>query len=122
MSTIEATYSETQLSGFVVFLIRNADNGTDFRPKQGPQWKTLVTTIHQLPAELLIAIFEECKRSSQPPRYFSPTPSMITVTCVCRYWRHLSINTPTLWTQINIDDYARRNLRIASLYLERSAP
>lgn len=78
-----------------------------------------VAFIQQLPGELLIAILEYIQSTSQSP---GRTSSTITFTHVCRYWRTIAINTPTLWTEIDLHAHFTGSLHIASLYLERSKP
>ena len=75
---------------------------------------------HRLPFELLITIFEYVEPPRPPPcpGASSTSPPLMILTHVCRLWRHLAIDTPTLWVNIRIHLPGKQ--RIACLYLKRS--
>ena len=56
-------------------------------------------TVNKLPTELLCAIFLEVVREYTAVRGLSWLP----ITQVCAHWRRISLNFPTLWTQIVFD-------------------
>lgn len=68
-------------------------------------------TIHTLPVELLAHIFALATHGEEDNsfgRYSLYRPSFnaasvkmpIAVSCVSRYWRHVALNTPALWTSL----------------------
>ncbi|KAL1679306.1 hypothetical protein EV122DRAFT_210213 [Schizophyllum commune] len=74
--------------------------------------------ISRLPLELLVEIFKELLRRIIDDRDLYPNPLTrleCTVAHVCRFWRHVAYNTPTLWTFISypIDSYLRRYLPLS---------
>lgn len=50
----------------------------------------------RLPPELLIHIFSEVVLASDPPS----SNNLVAATHVCRYWRAIALDSPTLWTAI----------------------
>lgn len=81
--------------------------------------------IHALPSELVAEVFKDGYDPLDPERL--DTQYLLSISSVCTSWRHISLNTPTLWTNIRFDDPARLSQRaVARLcrrleaYLERS--
>ncbi|KAH7915654.1 hypothetical protein BJ138DRAFT_997550, partial [Hygrophoropsis aurantiaca] len=66
-----------------------------------------------LPFELLRAIFQEtivlCLRSSRME---------LVISHVCQRWRHIALDTPSLWTRVRL--YPTQSTEIFDLYLQRS--
>ncbi|KAF9563142.1 hypothetical protein CPC08DRAFT_706269 [Agrocybe pediades] len=65
-------------------------------------------TISRLPPELLTRIFEWCKHSEPVSTryYFRRRPlAWIGCTHVCRLWRSIALNSPTLWSDIDFDHF-----------------
>ncbi|KAH8080696.1 hypothetical protein BXZ70DRAFT_637223 [Cristinia sonorae] len=63
--------------------------------------------ITTLPPELLVHLFLCCLHIPNKSFYHdensSLLPSWTSVTAVCRYWRAVALNTPQLWSQIDVD-------------------
>ncbi|RDB25433.1 hypothetical protein Hypma_007604 [Hypsizygus marmoreus] len=73
--------------------------------------------IDSLPPEILLAIFELIKPRRRS-RY--TVPFEVIISHVCARWRAVALDTPLLWTDIDI--YSIRSLERVACYLERSAP
>jgi hypothetical protein len=55
----------------------------------------------------------------------APLPFVLVVSHVCRYWRDISVNSPTLWTQVDYGTdvtYGRElgNSNLVELFIKRS--
>ncbi|KDQ51344.1 hypothetical protein JAAARDRAFT_532423 [Jaapia argillacea MUCL 33604] len=75
--------------------------------------------IHRLPIEVVLEIFSIVAETWYPRTVEDVRPSVcwLALTHVCHYWRELALNTPTLWTTIDVD---LRDLRWTRAFLERS--
>lgn len=75
--------------------------------------------IHRLPPEVLIRVFEMLPRCEKPKRpdgidswqdrYGWRTSQWNRVSSACRHWRHIILNTPSLWSTI-VDNILRAPL------------
>ncbi|KAF9564267.1 hypothetical protein CPC08DRAFT_685438 [Agrocybe pediades] len=63
--------------------------------------------ISRLPPELITRIFECCKEvESMPSRLqYQKPPRWIPCSHVCRLWRTIALNSPTLWTDLNFNHF-----------------
>jgi hypothetical protein len=82
--------------------------------------------IKKLPAEILSHIFEIAISSSSshsPPNQHQP---LLAISLVCTWWREMAINTPSLWSHINIhigtslEDCIPPSLKHTRLCLDRA--
>lgn len=73
---------------------------------------TCPVPVNRLPYELLSSIFQVAIEDSET--------NEITISHVSRWWRSIAINSPTLWTQIEVND-SEASSTLASVYLERSS-
>jgi len=75
----------------------------------------------KLPTELLVEIFRHARADSLYDAHNEKQPYPVALSQVCRHWRTVAIDAPTLWTDIRVLGYhteaAKRTTRI---YLERS--
>ncbi|KAG8743492.1 hypothetical protein FRC10_011965 [Ceratobasidium sp. 414] len=93
---------------------------------------TAFVPIRSLPHDVLVYIFaltwDQCgffPSSERPMTKCQITETMLALTCVCTDWRRLVINTPTLWTHLDIIDIGYQGLgKGETMWLERagSAP
>ncbi|KAF8911497.1 hypothetical protein CPB84DRAFT_921431 [Gymnopilus junonius] len=88
---------------------------------QQPEWKNIEEPpdgpnyIATLPPELLAHTFS----LSLPSRRFpTQVPFEVTLSHVSEFWRDVALNTPNLWTKINI--YSPRSSGLITEYLRRS--
>ena len=78
-----------------------------------------LTTISDLPAELLQQIFSYCTTFEGPLVGHCAYPSWVAVTHVCSRWRAAALNYSSLWTSINSDTMGKRWIEA---FMERSNP
>ncbi|KAL0572532.1 hypothetical protein V5O48_009426 [Marasmius crinis-equi] len=63
--------------------------------------RMLLSPFRRLPGELWGEIFVRClPNGSLPVRSLSEAPLLLT--CICRTWREVALNTPTLWNAVHI--------------------
>ena len=75
---------------------------------------------NRLPSEMLVAIFVHLSKQGLPLPECKGShfvQDLVSVTHVCRFWRHAAISAPELWTEV-----ATRNLTVDAIkgFLERS--
>jgi hypothetical protein len=69
---------------------------------------------HKLPVEIWCQIFEECvahvprtllplSRSSDKPEQRKHPYTNVAISHVCRYFRHIALSTPAMWSTLNLD-------------------
>ncbi|CUA66813.1 hypothetical protein RSOLAG22IIIB_00261 [Rhizoctonia solani] len=75
--------------------------------------------VNQLPPEILSQVFMNCGDEYWIPEYID---CQTIVTAVCRHWRKVALNTPTLWTEIVVFDSDKEPYNFAALCLARSGP
>jgi len=80
-----------------------------------------LTTISNLPVELLQQIFSYCTAFEDPlvGHYAYPAGAWIAVTHVCSHWRAAALNYSSLWTSISTDTLGKRWIKY---FMERSNP
>ena len=78
-----------------------------------------LTTISDLPVELLQHIFSYCTTFEDPLAGHYAYPAWIAVTHVCRRWRAATLNYSSLWTWISTDTMGKRWIKT---FMERSNP
>ena len=79
-------------------------------------WLQPQSIVSRLPTETLCDIFAQV--AVRPPvqiRDPSDLKDIISVTHVCKLWRNIAVNTPSLWTQID-----NLNPRVTEVFVERS--
>ncbi|KAG9096660.1 hypothetical protein FRC06_008445 [Ceratobasidium sp. 370] len=88
---------------------------------------TQFVPVQRLPHELLIRIFslacERCGFFPSSQRKISncqTTKTMVAITHVCTDWRRLAIDTPALWSHVDILDSYRDSLGQEQVWLERA--
>ncbi|KAG9082115.1 hypothetical protein FRC06_005219 [Ceratobasidium sp. 370] len=88
---------------------------------------TQFVPVQRLPHELLIRIFslacERCGFFPSSQRKISncqTTKTMLAITHVCTDWRRLAIDTPALWSHVDILDSYRDSLGHEQVWLERA--
>ena len=75
----------------------------------------------ELPMELLVGIFHHARSTSMLDDSITKYPYPVALSQVCRYWRKVALDAPTLWTDIHIVQYDTKEIREAArTYLERS--
>lgn len=73
----------------------------------------------QLPTELLVEIFKHARPDDVWEAYNEKYPAPLAR--VCRHWRSVALDAPTLWSNIYIMKYYTEEMRAtARIYLERS--
>lgn len=72
--------------------------------------------IDKIPPEILLLVFEEFCRSMAPLE--PSTSNECRITHICRFWRLLSLNFPTLWAKLNVS--IKTPTSILSVYVQRS--
>ncbi|KAI0755364.1 hypothetical protein C8Q80DRAFT_428462 [Daedaleopsis nitida] len=77
--------------------------------------------IHMLPVELLTRVFQLGVDSEPLPddRDNSQLTFEVSVSHVCRHWRHIALHTPHLWTLVHFRTKSHMNR--GQLYLTRNA-
>lgn len=88
---------------------RGSDEQDIEEPPDGPNYIAI------LPPEMLAHIFSLSLSTRRLP---SQIPFEVTLSHVCGFWRGVALNTPNLWTRINI--YSPRSSRLLTEYLRRS--
>jgi hypothetical protein len=78
-----------------------------------------LTTISDLPVELLQQIFSYCTAFEDPIVGHYTYPAWIAVTHVCSRWRAAALNYSSLWTSIDSDTMGKRWIET---FMERSNP
>ncbi|QRW00910.1 F-box-like protein [Ceratobasidium sp. AG-Ba] len=70
----------------------------------------------KLPQEILVYIFETASAEPGPvtnrQKYITDTKTLFSISHVSSYWRYITVNTPTLWSRIDVDIVAWRGNRI----------
>ncbi|KAH8827849.1 hypothetical protein DL96DRAFT_1600624 [Flagelloscypha sp. PMI_526] len=69
------------------------------------QYRPLLSSIRRLPSEILTECFHfavEAEKVGGNIFHMSPTLAPMNISQVCRYWRDLTLQTPTLWSRIEI--------------------
>jgi hypothetical protein len=78
-----------------------------------------LTTISNLPVELLQEIFSYCTAFEDPLVGHYAYPAWIAVTHVCSHWRAAALNYSSLWTLISTDTMGKRWIKA---FMDRSNP
>ncbi|KAJ8075527.1 hypothetical protein PM082_021157 [Marasmius tenuissimus] len=65
------------------------------------RFRSLVSPVHRLPSELLLAIFGHCCEVNVIDDQTMP-PAMA-LTMVCGRWREIALSSPRLWSSISLD-------------------
>lgn len=73
--------------------------------------------INELPDELLVLVFEQGSQFTLREIY-RPTPLAILVAHVCRRWRRVALETPSVWRTVPIVN--PRNLNLPKMFIEKS--
>jgi len=82
--------------------------------------QTTLTTILDLPLEILQLIFTYCRYlEQQNPREYLASIIWIRITHVCRHWRIAALNHHALWTSIDTEILG---MNWAKVFMERSNP
>ncbi|KAF8555363.1 hypothetical protein OG21DRAFT_1507775 [Imleria badia] len=63
--------------------------------------KNTFSFIFRLPTEILVAIFIFCARDYHTKDHSLSLPTWLNVSYVCRHWREVALNYPTLWTYVS---------------------
>ncbi|QRW15438.1 F-box-like protein [Ceratobasidium sp. AG-Ba] len=70
----------------------------------------------KLPQEILVCIFETASAERGPvtnrQKYITDTKTLFSISHVSSYWRYITVNTPTLWSRIDVDVIAWRGNKI----------
>ncbi|KAH8101855.1 hypothetical protein BXZ70DRAFT_80808 [Cristinia sonorae] len=75
--------------------------------------------IHALPSEILAKIFNETIRQR---RIDEVAACLTTIASVCKYWREVAENTPSLWAAVNISPRSSPDRVLAHLARSKLAP
>lgn len=78
--------------------------------------------LNSLPPEVLSEIFYWCVPTAKDQEYSSPRFAL-TLSQVCRHWRSVTLNTPSLWTYTKVKIIQHQlspSSELMRLYLERS--
>ncbi|KAI3616955.1 hypothetical protein WG66_004112 [Moniliophthora roreri] len=99
--------------------------------KSMDRYRSLLSPVHRLPAEILLNVFtfcceqnELCLEQKDSTRPCAPPPA-VAISMVCGRWRDVALASPSLWTSICIEfsnwksDH-HKLLRMTRLFLERS--
>ncbi|KAF9262400.1 hypothetical protein L218DRAFT_403215 [Marasmius fiardii PR-910] len=75
-------------------------------------------TINTIPVEILTDIF----RYFQPEAFFPvpDIPPLVHLICVCRHWRIVALNAPSLWSTIALRNPKHFHIAMVRQWLERS--